>query len=62
MSLNMTAASVGDTGGGMDGITSGVSDLHIRRDSASSGSSGDHYRGGRTRFLILRARFLFVSV
>ncbi|XP_042890395.1 arrestin domain-containing protein 3-like isoform X2 [Penaeus japonicus] len=45
-----SAASVGDTGGGMDGITSGVSDLHIRRDSASSGSSGDHYRGGHQAF------------
>ncbi|XP_037779640.1 arrestin domain-containing protein 3-like isoform X1 [Penaeus monodon] len=57
-----SAASVGDTGGGMDGITSGVSDLHIRRDSGSSGSSGDHYRGGRTAYLIVRVSLFFVSV
>lgn len=53
---------MGDTGGGMDGITSGVSDLHIRRDSGSSGSSGDHYRGGRTAYLIVRVSLFFVSV
>lgn len=47
-----SAASVGDTGGGMDGITSGVSDLHIRRDSGSSGSSGDHYRGGDAPLIV----------